>query len=73
VFYPVAGRGSQFDITYDVCTVPDCPGPDTFPQDGVGDNRVSTVSTVLNGVQEAAAISASPYVELRFVYLFWAP
>lgn len=73
VFYPVAGRGSQFDITYDVCTTPDCPGPDVAPQDGEPDNRRSTVGTTLNGVQEAAAISASPFFELRFVYLFWAP
>jgi hypothetical protein len=73
MFYPIAGRGSQFDITYDVCTVQDCPGPDTAPQDGTGDNSRSTVATHLNGVQEAAAISASPFFELRFVYLFWAP
>ena len=70
---PVAGRGSQFDITYDVCTTPDCPGPDVSPQDGTPDNRRSTVATTLNGVQEPAAISASPFFELRFVYLFWAP
>lgn len=72
VFYPLAGRGSQFDIVYDVCTTPDCPGPDNNGN-GTGDNSVSTVATTLNGVQEAAAISASPYFELRFVYLFWAP
>jgi hypothetical protein len=65
VFYPLAGRGSQFDITYDVCT--DTPCSQTAP------SHVSTVNTTLNGVQEAAAISASPFYELRFVYLFWAP
>lgn len=64
VFYPLAGRGSQFDITYDVCAENPC-SADNPP--------ASTVPTQLNGVQEAAAISASPFYELRFVHLFWAP
>ena len=64
VFYPVAGRGSQFDIQYEVCPDAPCNGSNALP---------TTVGTTLNGVQEAAAISASPFFELRFVYLFWAP
>jgi hypothetical protein len=71
MFYPVAGRGSQIDVDFDVCsdTVPGRP-PCAVGQP----NYVSSLSDVpLNGVQEAAAISASPYFELRFVYLFWAP
>lgn len=60
---PISGRGSQIDVVYDVCASPSC-GPR---------NSFSTLNTQLFGVQEAAAISASPYAELRFVYLFWAP
>ena len=69
---PIAGRGSQIDVTYDVCAVADCPGVDNN-NNGNGDNSVSRVVTRLFGVQEAAATSASPFLELRFVYLFWAP
>lgn len=64
MFYPLAGRGSQIDVTYDVCAENPCSD---------GNPPVSTVGTTLNGVQEAAAISASPFFEARFVYLFWAP
>ena len=60
---PVGGRGSQFDAEYYVCTSAPC-GPN---------NSISTTPTTLYGVQEAAAVSASPYVELRFVHLWWAP
>ena len=42
--------------------------------EGSSPNYVSTLDDVrLNGVQEAAATSASPYFEARFTYLFWAP
>ena len=71
VFYPIAGRGSQIDVDFEVCsdTVPG--RPPCTPTSG---NRVSSLPDVpLNGVQEAAAISASPFIEARFVYLFWAP
>lgn len=69
---PVSGRGSQFDVVYDVCASSNCPGGDSN-NNGVGDNAISQLNTTLFGVQEAAATSASPYAELRFVYLFWAP
>ncbi|MDP3858014.1 MAG: transporter [Stagnimonas sp.] len=69
---PISGRGSQIDVIYDVCGVSDCPGADRN-NNGTGDNSISQLSTTLFGVQEAAAASASPYAELRFVYLFWAP
>jgi hypothetical protein len=67
VFYPLAGRGSQIDAQFDVCASEPC-GPSNNIRSG-GEPLV----TPLNGVQEAAAISASPFFELRFVYLFWAP
>lgn len=60
---PVGGRGGQFTATYDVCLSQPC-GPD---------NSASTVDTDLFAVQEAGAVSASPYLELRLVHLFWAP
>jgi hypothetical protein len=65
VFYPIAGRGSQIDVLFDVCTSEPC-GPDSA-------DNISTLSTTLYGVQEAAAISATPFYEFRLVYLFWAP
>lgn len=65
MFYPLAGRGSQFDAQFDVCANQPC-GPSNNIRGG-------PLVTKLNGVQEAAAISASPYFEARFVYLFWAP
>lgn len=60
---PVGGRGSQIDAVFDVCATRPC-GPG---------NATSQVSSTLFGVQEAAAVSASPYYELRLVHLFWAP
>jgi len=60
---PISGRGGQIDAVFDVCATPEC-GPD---------NAVSQVVSRLYGVQEAAAVAASPYYELRLVYLFWAP
>lgn len=60
---PIGGRGSQIDVVFDVCATRDC-GPD---------NATSQVTSTLFGVQEAAAVSASPYFELRLVHLFWAP
>jgi Putative MetA-pathway of phenol degradation len=71
VFYPLAGRGSQIDVDFEVCsdTVANRP-----PCTTSSPNYVSSLPDVLlNGVQEAAATSASPYIEARFVYLFWAP
>lgn len=70
VAIPISGRGSQFDLPYDIFAgAPTGPGgsfePTSIP--------ISTTTTTVNGVQEAAAVSASPYLELRFVYLFWAP
>jgi hypothetical protein len=62
---PISGRGSQIDAIYDVYTRDPRSNPDANP--------VSSLTTTLYGVQEAAAVSASPYLELRFVYLFWAP
>lgn len=59
---PIAGRGSQIDAVFDVCATAGCTTPPT-----------SQVTTTLFGVQEAAAVSASPYFELRLVHLFWAP
>lgn len=67
MFYPVAGRGSQIDVAFDVCANEPC-GPGNNIRPGQ-----QPLVTRLNGVQEAAAISASPFFELRFVYLFWAP
>lgn len=72
VVQPISGRGSQIDVVYDVCAVSNCPGPDRN-NTGVGDNAFAQEVATLFGVGEAAATSASPYLELRFVYLFWAP
>lgn len=72
VVKPISGRGSQIDVVYDVCATGNCPGPDNN-NSGVGDNSLASLNTTLFGVQEAAATSASPYAELRFVYLFWSP
>lgn len=62
VAQPIAGRGSQIDVVFDVCATEGCTTPPT-----------SQVTSRLFGVQEAAAVSASPYFELRLVHLFWAP
>jgi hypothetical protein len=72
MFYPVAGRGSQIDVDFAVCsdTVPGRPPCTTSSPNAVGPGLPDVP---LNGVQEAAATSASPFFELRFVYLFWAP
>jgi hypothetical protein len=71
MFYPVAGRGSQIDVDFEVCSDTVSGRPPCEPS---SPNHVSQLQDVtLNGVQEAAAISASPFFELRFVYLFWAP
>jgi hypothetical protein len=69
VAMPIQGRGSQIDTVFDVCAQACTDGNG----DGKADNSISTVTTTLFGVQEAAAVSASPYLELRYVYLFWAP
>lgn len=66
---PIKGRGSQITVPFNVYNaVPNAQGGYTR-----GDSPISTTSSELFGVQEAAAVSASPYLELRFVYLFWAP
>ncbi|MES0874434.1 transporter [Sinimarinibacterium thermocellulolyticum] len=64
VAQPIFGRGGQIEAIYDVfATPPDAPGSAPIAQ----------LTSTQNGVQEAAAVSASPYLELRLVYLFWAP
>jgi len=63
VAVPIAGRGGQFPMEYDVYLGPKT--PTNLP--------ISQQATTLTAVQEAASVSASPYLELRFVYLFWAP
>lgn len=63
---PLRGRGGQIDAVYDLYLQdPSTPGAMPVP----GGEQVS----VQNAVQEAASVSASPYLELRLVYLFWAP
>ncbi len=70
VAYPVSGKGSQFDLTYDVFAgLPTGPGGSLEPSS----TPISSVTTRVSGVQEAAVVAASPFFELRFVYLFWAP
>ncbi|HUP91605.1 MAG TPA: transporter [Solimonas sp.] len=63
VAQPVGGRGSGIDADYDVYI--------RDPESGA--SPVLARKTHLFGVQEAAAVSASPFLELRLVYLFWAP
>jgi hypothetical protein len=63
VAQPIRGKGSQFPMEYDVVTDPG----------GVPLGAGARQRTLLTGVQEAASIPASPYYELRMVYLFWAP
>lgn len=62
VAQPVGGRGGQFTAVYDTCLTPGCEGAPP----------ISTVETPLFAVQEAGSVSASPYLELRLVHLFWA-
>lgn len=70
VFYPIDGRGARFTVPLFVYNaIPDGQGGYTYDNT----QRVSSSNPALFGVQEAAAISASPFLELRFVYLFWAP
>jgi len=68
VFVPVDGKGSRFNVPLNVYSA---------TPDGQGGYlrgpQVTTTSSNLFGVQEAAAISASPFLELRYTYLFWAP
>jgi len=67
---PIEGHGSQIDVTLDVYNaIPDNNGGYTRGSTPVAVDRPSRQY----GVQEAAAISASPFLEFRFVYLFWAP
>lgn len=62
---PVAGRGSQFAVPYSVCASTPCNTDSELP----GLRQTARLS----GVQEAAAVSASPYYELRLVLLLFAP
>lgn len=66
---PVSGRGSQIDVPFDLyAAVPDLSGhlqPAPVP--------VARSTSTLSGVQEAASAPASAGIELRIVYLFWAP
>ena len=69
VAQPLDGRGSQITVPLNVYNaVPDNNGGYTR-----GSSPVATTQSKQFGVQEAAAVSASPFLELRFVYLFWAP
>ena len=73
-FVPVGGKGARFNVPLRVYTaVPDGQGGYTRGSEVPGPNGDPASDADLFGVQEAAAISASPYLELRFVYLFWAP
>ena len=65
VAVPLQGKGGQIDVPYNVYTRDPQANPDANP--------ISTVPARLTGVQEAASVAASPFYELRFVYLFWAP
>lgn len=70
VFVPVDGKGARFNVPLNVYAAqPDGNGGYTYDNT----QRVASSNSQLFGVQEAAAISASPFLELRFVYLFWAP
>lgn len=62
---PIAGRGSQITVPYYVCPQSPCNA----------DTEVASArqSARLTGVQEAAAITASPFFELRLVFLLFAP
>lgn len=67
---PVDGRGGQVDVPFDLfLAAPDLQRPGNF----VPGPKVLETTSTLNAVQEAASVSASPLIELRFVYLFWAP
>lgn len=62
---PVAGRGAQFTVPYHVCLQAPC--------DADNEIRAARQSARLSAVQEAGAISASPYFELRLVFVLFAP
>ncbi len=62
---PVAGRGSAFTVPYYVCASQPCNAGSELP--------ASRQNARLVGVQEAAAVSASPFFELRFVFLLFGP
>ena len=62
---PLGGRGAELDVSYDTCS--------SLPCTRGGSSDIADTPTTLFGVQEAAAVSASPFFEFRFVYLFWAP
>jgi hypothetical protein len=64
---PLQGRGSEFTQPYDVYTS-NPKGPNPTPPVAGG-----TQYAQLTGVQEAAAISATPFFELRVTFLLFAP
>ncbi len=64
---PVSGKGGQITVPYDVYTRDPRSNPTATPIASVNP------SPQLTAVQEAGSVSASPFYELRFVYLFWAP
>jgi len=70
VFKPIDGRGARFNVPLNVYAA-QSDGNGGYTYDNT--QRITTSNSKLFGVQEAAAISASPFLELRFVYLFWAP
>jgi hypothetical protein len=68
---PVSGRGSEIDVPFDLYpAVPDLAHPGRVQP---GPVPVARSTSRLAGVQEAASAPASAGVELRIVYLFWAP
>jgi hypothetical protein len=68
---PLSGRGSQIDVPFDLYpAVPDLTQPGRLRPAPV---PVARSTSTLNGVQEAASAPASVGIELRIVYLFWAP
>ena len=55
----IAGRGSEFLATYDVCTSTPC---------GPSNADVGTFTFNATGVGEAASVVTQPFYELRFIF-----
>ena len=64
---PLQGRGSEIDVPYDVYASDPRGATPTPPVAG------GTQIAHLTPVQESSAISATPFFELRFVFLLFAP
>ncbi len=62
---PLQGRGSEITVPYDVYS--------TDPNGSMPTRPITSLPAHLTPVQEAAAISADPFFELRFVFLLFAP